>query len=148
MRFFEIANNITFYHGSMKRLSVGTILSPRNTYEDTWGNTEFYNILKMYKPNGMLGHNEGVFMVSSEEDIDLAGGGTEWMFIVEPLGKIQKHDLNWSSEISMLISDGKEFDDEEVMNAARSYWNGEPHPNESVWEFITPKAKIISVERY
>ena len=32
--------------------------------------------------------------------------------------------------------------------AAANYWNGTPHYNEQVWEYLTPFAKIISVEEY
>ena len=96
----------------------------------------------------MLSHKNSVFMCNSDEDIDLAGGGTEWLFTVEPIGKIEKHDMNWSSEISMLISDGFNIDSNEIKNAANNYWHGTPHYNESVWEYLTSKAKIIYVERY
>lgn len=37
----------------------------------------------------MLSHSQSVFMVGNDEDIDLAGGGTEYVFIVEPLDKVQ-----------------------------------------------------------
>jgi hypothetical protein len=87
-------------------------------------------------------------MCDNDEDVDLAGGGTEYLFVVEPLGKIEKHDVNWSSEISMLISDGLEIDNPKVISAATNYWNGTPHYNEQVWEYLTPFAKIISVEEY
>ena len=38
------ANEITpqkFYHGSMEELPVGTILTPRDNYEQNWSNTDF-----------------------------------------------------------------------------------------------------------
>lgn len=87
-------------------------------------------------------------MVGDPDDIDLAGGGTEWVFTVIPLGPVQRHDLNWSSEISMLISDGYAIDSPEVQIAAERYWAGVPHTDEQVWEYLTPAAKIIAVEPY
>ena len=87
-------------------------------------------------------------MCHDPDDVDLAGGGTEWLFTVVPLGPIQKHDLNWGSEVSMLISDGYAIDSPEVKNAAKKYWAGVPHYNESVWEYLTPSAKITAVEEY
>lgn len=148
MRAHQLIESITYYHGSMEELPVGTILTPRDNYESNWSNTDFYNILEHYKPEGMLSHRQAVFMVSEEDDIDLAGGGTDWFFIVEPIGKIEKHDLNWSSEISMLMSEGYEVDSDAVEEAAANYWNGVPHTNESVWEYLSPKAKILHVEEY
>lgn len=150
--FFHETHNpfidMIFYHGSMEKLPVGTLLTPRNEYEENWNKTDFYNILEMYRPKEMLAHKESVFMCDNPDDVDNAGGGTEYLFTVKPLGKIEKHDVNWGSEISMLLSDGHEFDSEEIMDAANNYWKGIPHINESVWEYLTPKAEIIKVEEY
>jgi len=146
MRLQEL--NKTYYHGSMQKLPVGTILTPRDDYEDNWGRVPFYNALELYRPKGQLPHRSAVFMTSDEEDIDLAGGGTDWIFQVTPLGPVQKHDLNWSSEISALYDNGYSIESPEVIEAAGNYWNGVPHHNENVWEFLTPKARINHVEKY
>ena len=136
-----------YYHGSIKHLKPGTILKPSDDYENDWQDTDFYEPLNYYKPNNMLSHKESVFMVTNEDDVDLAGGGTEWLFTVRPLGKVQRHDLNWSSEISMLVGDDPD-DISAIKQAAMNYWNGVPHHNESVWEYLTTSAEILSVERY
>jgi hypothetical protein len=151
MRLYELIEDLNvYYHGSMTYLSAGTILKPSENYETMWGNTDFYSLLEKYRPIGMLSHKEAVFMVADDDDIDLSGGGTNWVFIVEPLGKVQKHDINWSSEISMISSEysGTPEFDEKIYNAALNYWNGIPHYDESVWEYLTPGARIISVEEY
>lgn len=147
-REFVIESNKQYYHGSMTELPKGTVLKPRDDYENDWQNTDFYKPLEKYRPANMLSHHASVFMTDNDEDVDLAGGGTEWLFVVEPLGPVQKHDLNWGSEISMLISDGYDINSLEVKQAAQNYWSGKPHPNESVWEYLTPAAKIVSVEPY
>jgi len=89
-------------------------------------------------------------MTNNADDIDNAGGSTEFIYIVQPLGKIEKHDLNWMSEIDMIMSEAIENNQQEdeetiekVKNAAINYWNGTPHYNESVWEYLTPSAIII-----
>lgn len=147
MRISEIVNQ-TYYHGSMDELPVGTVLTPRDNYAQNWGSTSFYAALEHYRPADMLSHKQSVFMVTDPDDVDLAGGGTEWLFTVVPLGPIQQHDLNWGSEISMLIDDGHGIDSAEVKSAAENYWNGTPHYNESVWEFLTTSAKVVAVEQY
>jgi hypothetical protein len=146
MRLYEVSTR--YYHGSMKELAVGTVLTPRDDYENDWQGTDFYKPLEHYRPKNMLSHKQSVFMCSDPDDVDLAGGGAEWLFTVEPIGPVQRHDMNWSSEISMLISDGYTIDSHEVANAAKNYWAGIPHSNESVWEYLTPQAKIIDVEPY
>jgi hypothetical protein len=147
MRLFEIEQK--YYHGSNNSLPVGTILTPRgDSYHEDYKNSDFYMALEYYRPNDKLAHKNAVFMVANEDDIDLAGGGTEYMFTVEPIGKISKHDMNWSSEISSLMSDGYDIESDEVKNAVTKYWNGVPHHDENVWEYLAPKAKIIKVEDY
>lgn len=141
--------NVTYYHGSMNHLPVGTVLKPRGTdYEQDWAHTDFYRALEKYRPGHMLSHKDAVFMVADPDDVDLAGGGTEWLMTVKPLGPVSKHDVNWSSEISGLMDDGEDLDSEAVRSAAENYWRGVPHPNESVWEYLTPAAEILSVEEY
>lgn len=149
MRWKEINESPTvYYHGSMVELPVGTVLKPSSDYEAQWASTDFYSVLEHYRPSNMLGHREAVFMVDNDADLDNAGGGTEFVFTVRPDSRIEKHDLNWSSEISSLIGDGLEVDSREVQSAADAYWSGKPHPNESVWEYLTPFATILTVEEF
>lgn len=88
-------------------------------------------------------------MVADPDDIDLAGGATDFVFELEVDSEaVSRHDLNWSSEISMLISDGHAIDSPEVASAAQAYWSGTPHYNESVWEFMAKAARIVRCEPY
>jgi hypothetical protein len=106
MRLVEIQQH--YYHGSSNPLPVGTVLKPRGEqYQQDWQDTDFYWVLERYLPSDQLPHSQSVFMVADPDDVELAGGATDWMFTVKPLGPVQPHDLNWSSEISMLISNGQ-----------------------------------------
>jgi uncharacterized NAD(P)/FAD-binding protein YdhS len=58
---------------------------------------------------------------------------------------VSKHDVNWISEIESLISDNVKEDALEVVQAAKNYWDGVPHQDEQLWEYITTSAKIMSV---
>lgn len=78
-------------------------------------------------------------MCDNEDDVDLCGGSIDFIYEVEPIGKIQKHDLNWGSEVSCLMSDNYNIHSNEVKNAALNYWNGLPHIDENVWEYLTEK---------
>lgn len=96
-----------FYHSSGKQLPVGTILCGRGQdYHNDWGLSDFYQILEENRPSEYLPHKDAVFFLDNDNELDCAGGETEWVFEVEPIGIISRHDLNWSSEISSLISDG------------------------------------------
>ena len=138
-----------YYHGSSIALAVGTRMVGRGAvYEKAWANTDFYSVLERYRPDTHPRHQDVVFMVGDPDDIDLAGGATDWCFELKAEGPVTRHDLNWSSEISCLISEGNSPDDVAVRDAAIAYWSGLPHPNESVWEYITPAASVVRCAPY
>lgn len=146
-QFVETIEDKPYYHGSFNKLSVGTVMNGRREdYEKDWGDNPWYQILHTHKPAGMLHHKNAVFMTDNVDDLDATGSPTDWIFTLKALGPVEKHDMNWISEIEALLSDGKKQDDEEIIRAAINYWNGTPHHNESVWEYLTPSAKIVKVE--
>jgi hypothetical protein len=135
----------TYFHGSYEQLPVGTILKPKENYEEIWGETDFYFVLEKYRPQHLLPHKESVFMCDNPQDIDNTGGGTDWLFTVLPDEYIQKHDQSWCSEISLLIDNDE--NQELIEQYAFNYWNGISSEN-PVWEYLTKQAKIIVVEEY
>lgn len=138
-----------FYHGSYDALDVGTVMKGRGeAYEATWMEAGFYSILERYRPEGCLAHKDAVFMVSEIDDIDNVGGATDWILEVLPGGPVSKHDVNWCSEISCLTSDGFDIDSSEIRHAAEQYWNGVPHANESVWEYLTASVTVLKSYEY
>ena len=138
-----------YFHGSMDPLDLGTVMKGRGPeYEKSWGGTDFYRILETSRPEHGLAHACAVFAVGHPDDIDLAGGGTEWVFELEPLGPVSRHDINWSSEISMLLSDGHAAESLEIAQAAKNYWAGMPHSSGPVWECLMPAARIIQSGPY
>jgi len=141
---------VRLYHGSAIELPVGLVLTGRgDQYENAWSHTDFYAVLEQFRPAHCIPHREAVFMVADPDDIDLAGGATDFVFELEvDADDVSRHDLNWSSEISMLISDGHVIDSPEVASAAQAYWAGTPHYNESVWEYMTKAARIVRCEPY
>ena len=143
MRFAEWLTQ-KYYHGSFTKLKNGTILRPNPNYEQDWSHTDFYSVLEFYRPKNMISHKNAVFMCGDIDDVDLAGGATAFIYEVEPLGIVEKHDLNWSSEISMLAEEPRK-NSEELKIAAMHYWNGDPHTDEQVWEYLTTNARIIAL---
>jgi hypothetical protein len=138
-----------FFHGSSNYLEVGFVLRGRDdAYEASWSKCDFYKIPENNRPKHCLPHAKAVFAVGDPDDIDLAGGATEWIFELDPTGDVSRHDLNWSSEISYLLSEGHDAQSKEVLTAAANYWSGIAHPNESVWEYLMSEAQIVRVEPY
>ncbi len=137
------------FHGSYDNsFESGSILLARpDEYDKNWSGTDFYAILEHYRQTGKLAHKNAVFMVGDEDDIDLAGGSTDVIYEVEAIGPVQRHDLNWSSEISSLMSIHGEAgrDHEDVQYAANAYWNGIPHHDENVWEYLAPAMRVVEM---
>ena len=135
-----------FYHGSYDKFEVGEILTPgEDDYEEGMENVEWYHVLHQHRPMESRQHSWSVFMTGNEDDIDVAGGSTDYVYEVEPIGDVERHDINWASEISYLLDAGHEPDSDEIKEAAANYWAGKPHHNEQVWEYLAPKAKIVGV---
>ncbi len=134
------------YHGSDAAFEPGFVLAPRPAYAQSWGGTDFYAALERWRPAGCLPHREAVFMVADPDEIDLAGGATDWCLEVEPDGPVSRHDLNWGSAVSCLVSDGHGIGSDAVREAAQAYWRGDPSPNETVWEYLAPSARVVRCE--
>jgi hypothetical protein len=136
-----------FFHCSDKAShDIGTVFRGRgDAYEASWARTDFYAALEAYRPEDRIAHKDAVFVCRDLESLFLCGGGEESILLLETSEDVSWHDMNWSSEISGLISEGYGFDSQEVRDAADAYWAGLPHPNESVWEGITKSAKVVAV---
>jgi len=143
-------SNISFFHGSYDKLPEGTILTPeRGSFVYSQDKMDSHFKLEQFRPPEFLSRNHAVYMCTDIDDIDLSGGATDRVYLVVPLGKVEKHDLNWMTEIDLIISnassDNAQEDEEtieKVKIAALNYWNGVPHYNESVWEYLTESAKM------
>lgn len=133
-----------YVHGSFDPLPVGLVLTGRGkAYAEDWSNSGFYEVLERYRPASSLAHHDAVFMVSDPDDIDAAGGGTEWCAEVRPMGPVERHDLGWCTRISELLGDGVAPDDDRVRFAAEAYWLGAERPEGPFWEYLTARATVV-----
>jgi hypothetical protein len=112
-KFLQASSQETFYHGSNTPVDAGTILEPSDDYEQRWGYNWWYQALERYRPKHMLAHEDAVFMCGSPNDIDAAGGGMEYLCIVEPLGRVEQHDMSWGSAIEIALETHEITDGEE-----------------------------------
>jgi hypothetical protein len=100
----------------------------------------------------MRARRNSVFACDNIDDIDLAGGATDYVLTLQaPDGKIQRHDINHLSAIQCLESD---LDGEPTINdlraieaLAQKYWSGEPS-TDPVWEYLLPEVTVIAVQNY
>lgn len=146
-----VSNNTKFYHGSDKEFSIGFTLTPQtDNYDKAWGGQEWDRLLEHFRPNKFMSRNKVVFMTKNIDDIDMAGGYDDYIYQVEPLGPYSMHDFNWISELEVYLSENLMIFEEAknnitVKNICLNYWSAVPHYNESLWEFLTPMAKIVDI---
>jgi hypothetical protein len=135
------------FHGSGVHLDSGTVLRPRGeAYEADWAASDFYGPLERWRPAGCRPHREAVFMVEDIDDLDAAGAVTDFCAEVEPSGEVSRHDMEWGSRISCLLSEGASPEDDEVRDCALRYWAGEAHPDGPMWEYLAEAATVIRCE--
>jgi len=152
MRIYKIAQS-EYYHGSYDFLPNGTILTPSmGNFMGTFSQNEMDSHFKLeqFRPSNYLSRNHAIYMCDNPDDIDNAGGANDHIYMVSPQGKVEKHDVNWLSEIDFIMSEAWDNGTQEeqetidkVQNAALNYWNGVPHYNESLWEYLVPSAKVM-----
>ena len=136
--------NPRYFHVSSNCFDVGDILRPRGAhYEEDWKHSDFYWALERHRPPDKRAQKDAVFLFCDFESADMMGG--EWIYEVGPQSPASRHDMNWTGEICSLVADGYQIDSGEIRRAATSYWNGEPSPNERLWEYLTSGAEILSV---
>ena len=136
----------TFYHASPIPWQPGAILTGRgHDYVKEWANADFYRILDMYRPVNAIAHHDGVFMCDNDDDLDSAGGSTEWVLQVEPIGPIERHDMNWSSAISCGVSEN--MSNHDLAMLAQNYWKGIA-TCDPLWEYLASHARVLHCEKF
>ena len=141
-------NRTIFLHGSDIKLSKGTELKSSDNYEEKWSDLTSYEILEKFRPDGVRPQKDSVFCVGCEEDLEYSGGGEEFVFVVKSIGKVTQHDMNWATEVSILLGDDVPMSDTRYEEYAKNYWHGESAKligKEPVWEFMMDSAQILKV---
>ena len=131
-----------FYHGSPLHFPIGFILKPQNTGY-VHDEKEIEDIVERYRPPDKISRFQAVFMVDNPELIDYAGGYEDFMYIVEPIGQIDKSDLSWYTDVSVYLDASPEEQKEWSFN----YWNGVPYKNpaNSLWEYRAREAEVVKL---
>ncbi len=157
-KFTRKATQLPLYHGSRKEFPVGFTLLPQSdgyasSSDESIANTE--RILESHRPAQCLPRAKSVFMVTDPEEIDFAGGYTDFVYQVEPVGKVEKNDMAWYSSLATVIWD--DVNDPEAIRLAEGYWSGQPEKplrsfeyralleSHTLFEYRAPSAKIIRV---
>ena len=148
MRIDELLADPFYIHGSRKYFQAGFILLPQSDgYVHSTDTEEHESVFERYRPKNRLSRLNSVFMLSSNDinNIDNAGGYNDYVYKVEPHGKVEKSDMGWYSEISRLID--LDSNDSELITIVKNYWNGVPYRNRShsLWEYRAKSATVVKL---
>lgn len=147
-RVFERVSASTrrLWHGSATGLAVGDVLRPGSGGYVASTDPELEALFEAHRPVGAIPRAEAVYLVAREENIDAAGGATDWISLVEvsPGEPMDRHDLAWYSDAQCCLCDG---DTESAADCARSYWSGERHHDRSasLFEYLCGSARVVRV---
>lgn len=142
---------IPLFHGSRTRFKIGTLLTPQSEgYVQGSGMDEMERdvhvkterVMEKYRPANAVPRHKAVFMVSSPEDIDSAGGYIDFVYRVKPTGTVSKCNLDWYSELYNYLHD--EADEKEVARLASNYWNAVPSSG-ALYEYLAVSAQITEL---
>jgi RNA:NAD 2'-phosphotransferase (TPT1/KptA family)/8-oxo-dGTP pyrophosphatase MutT (NUDIX family)/ribosomal protein L32 len=137
---------IKLYHGSRVKFKPGDILTPQPSgYVNAPDVAIIEGVMEKSRPEGALPRKDSVYMVARPDDVDRAGGYDDYIYEVQPVGKVERGDLGWYGDVS--VYGEHQPDDPEVIQAAKNYWAGEPHDKFRLWEYRAPKVKIVRLVR-
>ena len=140
--------NFSFFHGSKRDIQLGTIIKGKRIQHYDSESKMVEKVLEHFKPLDCLSRNASVFMVDAP-NIDLiekAGGYADYIYSVEPLGKIEKNDVSWWGDIYSLSLHYSSIEEliPESKEIAINYWKG-VSSKKPLWEYRTPAFKIVSL---
>ena len=172
MRLLEITSQKTLYHGSPQKLKVGKAYRVRHwkTLDQGGATTAVEAVIEKYRPTKSIARNKTFYMIDSfgESALDLVGASTKYIYAVEPIGRLERHDLQWLNDIdSIMMKDDSFFDGRDLPTSyswqmppiykseipetiemlAKNYWSGAEYPYKdwSHWEYLSPSFKIIKL---
>jgi hypothetical protein len=148
MRIHEILTESkvpVLYHGSYKEFPLGFVLTPQSDgYQHSTSDVRHTEeIIESYRPSDMMSRFDSVFMVDDATDIDNAGGYDDYVYVVEPIGNVERNNLGWYSDVAVY----GEYDNdnhEDIEQWSLNYWHGHDAVN-GVWEYRARSARIVKV---
>ena len=118
-------SSTVYYHGSQTEFKVGFVLKPQNEYTSSPEVKTLEDLFEKHRPKGKLSRSKSVFLVDDPDLIDYAGGYDDFIYVVEPIGKVEKSDLGWYTEVDTIMHD--DYDEADLLQMIRNYWDGVPY---------------------
>ncbi len=141
------------FHGAANPLPVGSTLQARTN--TGWFPAPIESALERGRPSHLPSRLSSFFLVDDPTLIRAAGGPTDYVYRVTPVGTCSKHHHGWMGNVyDAMIPFIRHRAPQEEKDAAtpklmhleewiRNYWNGVPYRHrpgqaETTWEFLAP----------
>ncbi len=148
---------MAFYHGSSQRMEVGATLTAREI--EGWFPRPIEDAMEEGRPQGVPSRLSSFFLVDDPGLIRAAGGSTEYVYRVKPVGLYSKHHHGWMGNVyNVMIPFIRHRAPQEEKDAAtpqlvhigewvHNYWEGVPYRRragqaKTTWEFLAPEISI------
>lgn len=172
MRLLELTIPKMLYHGSPEPLKMDKAYRVRHRTESDQPMTtkKVEEILEKYRPIKSIARNKTFYMIDSFniDALELVGASTKFVYAVEPIGRTEKHDLQWLNDIDSIVIKGADFFgdgdlphsyswhmtpiynyemSETIEMLAKNYWAGKQYPYKgwSHWEYLSPSFRILKL---
>ena len=146
-----------FYHGSRHRLPVGEVLRARTN--EGWFRKPIEEAVEEGRLAAVPSRLSSFFLVDDRKEISVAGGSTDYVYRVKPIGVYSKHHHGWLGNVydAMMpfIRHGARQEEKDAATPmlvhigewVHNYWEGVPYrhrPNQakSTWEFLAPEILV------
>lgn len=170
MKLFELAPPKTLYHGSPQQLKIGKVYRVRHWKSTDQGGMDqkVETILEKHRPKNAIPRNKAFYMVDkfTTKAMDMFGGRTDYVYTVTPVGRIERHDLQWANDLDSVVGRPGKFNDKDrlsysfhmppilksevpatIKKLAENYWSGDKYPYKdwSLWEYLSPSFKVLKL---
>ena len=138
--------NVAYYHGASKPLKVGSLIKAKQwktEFSDKYSvdKINFEDFVDKLKPANKPSRLKCLYTVSDVEDLNSAGASEDYIYEVDPIGRVHKADFGWLSEIIGLMFDGEKLENnKKAIQFAKNYWNSVPcdiSDVETPWEYLS-----------
>lgn len=142
-----------YFHGSRRNFEIGHVLAAhRPRLEPEEKAVEL--ILERFRPEDCLPRNKCIFMVAQPDPdlIERAGGYAQYIYQVEPQGRVERNDVHWWAKIlnegAIDVFKGTPEEKAEALVAcqpmAEAYWLGDASER-PLWEYRSVRGVITAI---
>lgn len=138
-------------------MDVGAILKARAN--EGWFRKEIEDAMEEGRPKAVPSRLSSFFLVDDPKLIAIAGGSTDYVYRVKPIGVYSKHHQGWMGNvynvmIPFIRSGASQAERDEVAPElvhvgewVHNYWEGVPYRHrpgqaKTTWEFLAPEISI------